>query len=90
MNNLNISKTGNVVGLVSMAFLLLCMSWGFVLASPVLKELHLDIMRIVYPGFSMSLIGAIIGLAESFAYGWLFGAFFAWLCRKLCVCDEGK
>lgn len=89
MNNLNITKTGNVVGLVSVAFFLLCMVWGVLLTSPELKELHLNILRIAYPGFAMSAWGAVLGAVEAFVYGWAFGALFAFLCRKMCV-SEGK
>ena len=81
-------KTGNVVGVISVAFFFLCMVWGVLLTSPELKELHLNILRIAYPGFAMSVWGAILGAVEAFVYGWVFGAFFAFLCRKLCVSEE--
>lgn len=90
MNHLNITKTGNVVGIISIAFFFLCMSWGFVLTNSVLSELHVNILRIAYPGFSMSFIGAAIGTVWAFIYGWLFGALFAWLCRKICISDGSK
>ena len=85
MNNLNIVRTGNVVGIVSIVFFLLCMGWGVVLVDPAPRELHLNILRITYPGFSMSFVGAIIGVVETFVYGWALGAVFAWLCNKMCV-----
>ncbi|MCP6726657.1 MAG: hypothetical protein KJI69_01275 [Patescibacteria group bacterium] len=90
MNNLNITKTGNVVGILSTVFFLFCMAWGLILTAPELKELHLNILRIVYPGFSMSIIGATAGIVASFIYGWLFGALFAWLCNKICIEEENK
>lgn len=90
MNNLNIIKTGNVFGILSVVFFLLCMAWGFILTAPELKELHLNILRIVYPGFAMSIIGATVGIVASFIYGWFFGALFAWLCRKVCIQEENK
>ncbi len=85
MNNLHIIKTGNAFGILSVIFFLFCMAWGFLLTDPVLKELHVNILRIAYPGFTMSLIGAVIGLVETFIYGWIFGALFAWVCRKVCI-----
>ncbi len=90
MNHLNIKKTGNVIGIVSVAFFFLCMAWGLVLVDPTLKELHANALRIAYPGFSMSLAGAAIGAIWAFIYGWFFGAFFAWLCRKICIFEGGK
>jgi len=87
MNNINIIKSGNVFGVLWVAIFGLCMAWGLVLLDPVLKELHLNILRIVYPGFSMSFVGIVIGVVESFIYGWLIGVLFAWLCRKVCICD---
>jgi len=90
MNHLNIKKAGNILGIVSVAFFLLCMAWGVTLSSPALKELHINILKIAYPGFSMSFIGALIGIVWAFVYGWLFGAFFAWLCEKICIFNERK
>ena len=90
MNNLNITKTGNVVGVISLVFFLFCMAWGAVLSDPILQELHVNILRITYPGFAMSFIGAIIGIVEAFIYGWVFGALFAWLCKKACISNERK
>ena len=88
MNRLNVVKTGNVVGILSVVFFGFCMAWGLVLVGPELKELHLNILRVVFPGFSMSIAGAFIGAIEAFVYGWFFGALFAWLCRVMCVVDE--
>ena len=88
MNHLNSVKTGNALGIISVVFFFLCIAWGLLLSDPALKELHLNILRIAYPGFTMSVVGAIIGIVEAFAYGWVFGALFAWLCRKMCVSGE--
>ncbi len=85
MNHLKITKTGNVIGIISVAFFLLCMAWGTVLTDGVLIELHRNILRIAYPGFSMSFIGAITGVVWAYIYGWVLGALFAWLCKKVCV-----
>lgn len=87
MNNLNIYRSGYVFGLISILFFLVCMAWGTILFDPALNELHINLLRIAYPGFSMSLTGAIIGVFESFVYGWLFGAILAWACRKICISE---
>lgn len=85
MNNLSVVRTGYVVGGLSVAFFVLCMIWGVIISDPTLKELHLNILKIAYPGFAMSVTGFVIGVIESFIYGWIFGALFAWLCRLACV-----
>lgn len=88
MNRLNVVRTGNVLGIISAVFFLACMAWGFLFSDLVLQELHLNLLRLVYPGFTMSFVGAVIGIVEAFVYGWLFGALFAWLCRVACVSED--
>lgn len=85
---LHIKRTGNVVGIISVVFFLLCMWWGLLFTDPVLRDLHANLLRIAYPGFTMSVAGAGIGVVESFGYGWVLGAFFAWLCNSICVSEE--
>ena len=85
MNRLNVVRTGNVLGIISATFFLACMAWGLLFSDPVLQELHLNLLRLMYPGFTMSLVGALFGIVEAFVYGWLLGALFAWLCRIACV-----
>ncbi|MDP4001256.1 MAG: hypothetical protein Q8P83_03375 [bacterium] len=88
MNRLNISKTGNVVGILSVAFFVLCMLWGITITTPELKDFHKNILEIAYPGFGFGLGGLIIGLIEAYIYGWVFGALFAWLCKKICIVNK--
>ncbi len=90
MNHFKIVKMGNVIGIISVAFFLLCMAWGLVLTDPALKELHTNILRIVYPGFAISSLGVILGIIESFIYGWIFGVLFAWLCNKARVWENHR
>jgi uncharacterized protein YacL len=85
MNNLHIARTGYIVGGLSIVFFILCMIWGTILTDPTLKELHLNILKITYPGFTMSAVGFVIGVVESFVYGFVFGVLFAWLCKVVCV-----
>ena len=84
LNNIKTSKVGNATGAVSLIIFVICMSWGILLATPALKDLHIQLMQVLYPGFSFSLGGVILGLIESFVYGWLIGAGFLWLCKKTC------
>ncbi|XKT74804.1 MAG: hypothetical protein ACJKTH_01830 [Patescibacteria group bacterium UBA2163] len=83
MNHLRITQTGTIVGILSVVFFFLCMAWGLMLTDPILKELHVNLLRIALPGFSMSLVGFIIGAIESFIYGWVFGALFSFLHKKM-------
>ncbi len=92
MNNLNINKTGYVLGILSALFFIVCTIWGVLISAPVLKELHLMLMQIAYPGFTLTAVGYIIGLVEAFVYGYIIGALFAWLCKKVCItsCEHCK
>lgn len=90
MKNLNINKTGYVLGIISVVFYLICSFWGGLLTSPALQELHWSLLQLVYPGFAFTVSGYIIGLVEAFVYGWIFGALFAWLCEKVCVKTKVK
>tara|TARA_B100000745_G_scaffold300564_1_gene255328 strand:- start:14419 stop:14682 length:264 start_codon:yes stop_codon:yes gene_type:complete len=86
--NHSLKKTGHIVGVLFVAFFALCMFWGLLLVDPALKELHRNLLLIAFPGFSFTAIGIVIGAAESYAYGWLFGALYAWLCKVTCA--QGK
>ncbi len=90
MNRLNIVRIGIVVGIVSVVFFLLCVVWDSAISDQALRELHNNILRIAYPGFSASFTGILIGAVEAFAYGWILGALFSWLCNKICVSSENK
>ena len=79
-------KMGLVGAGLFVGFFALCMVWGLLLTDPVLKELHQNILKIAYPGFSFSLIGMLIGVIESVIYGFFFGVLLVWL-RKVCCVD---
>jgi len=78
-------KMGWVGAGLFVAFFALCMLWGVLLTEPVLKELHQNILKIAYPGFSFSVVGMVLGLIESVVYGFFFGVLFVWLCKVCCV-----
>ncbi len=88
MNKINIIKAGYVGGTFFVAFFLVCTTWGALLGTPALKELHLSLLQVTFPGFSFAVSGYVLGLVEAFAYGWFGGVFFTWLCKKMCANDE--
>ncbi len=88
MENLNINKTGYVIGILSIIFFLACTAWGVLLPTQALKELHFSLLQMAYPGFAFTLVGYVIGVIEAFIYGWFAGVLFAWLCKQLCVTNE--
>ncbi len=85
MNKVKTIKAGYAGGILFIAFFLICSVWGVMLGTPELKELHFNILQMSLPGFSFTAIGYLIGLVESFIYGWLAGAFIVWICKKICV-----
>lgn len=42
-------------------------------------QLFLDVMQSIYPGFSISVTGSIIGLIYGFIDGWVAGIVIGWL-----------
>ncbi len=78
-------KMGLVWAGISIAFFFLCMAWGLLLTDPTLQTLHRNLLQIAYPGFSMSIVGAIFGLLWATAYGFFFGVLFVWLMKVCCV-----
>jgi len=90
MNKTKITNAGYVGGLFVAAFFLVCSVWGMLLSAPELKELHLNLLRLAFPGFGFTFLGYVLGLAEAFVYGWLGGAFVVWLCEKLCVARDKR
>lgn len=88
MKSSNVTKIGYVVGIISVVFFLVCSVWGVLLSSVALQELHFMLLQLVYPGFAFTIIGYAIGILEAFAYGWVIGAFFTWLCKKICIHDK--
>lgn len=77
------NKIGKTVGIISVIIFIFCMFWGFLLSTPTLKELHINLLKIFYPGFNFNTIGIIIGLFEAYIYGWIIGISFVWLHKKI-------
>ncbi|MBL4644509.1 MAG: hypothetical protein JKX80_01445 [Candidatus Pacebacteria bacterium] len=85
MKNSNVTKVGYVVGAISVGSFLVCSVWGVFLPSVALKELHFLLLQLVYPGFAFTAIGYAVGILEAFVYGWIIGASFVWLHKKICT-----
>lgn len=88
MNKFNKVKAGYAGGIFIAAFFLICSVWGFLLGAPELKELHLNLLRLAFPGFGFTVFAYLLGLVEAFVYGWIGGVFLVWLCEKICI--EGE
>jgi len=88
MKNLYKNKIGCVIGIISVFFYFICTFWGGLFTTPVLKELHFNLLQLAYPGFTFTIVGYIIGLVEAFIYGWIIGTLFTWLCKNICVKTE--
>ena len=44
---------------------------------------HLALLKLIFPGYEVTYVGSIVGLAHGFAYGLIMGALFAWLYNRL-------
>ena len=40
---------------------------------------HLALLKLIFPGYEVTYLGSIVGLAHGFAYGLIAGALFGWL-----------
>jgi hypothetical protein len=88
MRKLNIFKAGYIGGVLSVVFLFLCVGWVFLLKSPELQKLHLQLLQMTYPGFNFTFSGLAIAFGEAFLYGLFFGVLFSWLFNRLKVMEE--
>ena len=62
------------------------MTWGVILLDYAGEE-SLSLLKL-YPGYSVTPVGSLIGLAEGFVDGLVGGMVFAWLYNKLSGCDK--
>lgn len=61
--------------LLSGIFFIICMLWSYLITDSALQQLHIDLLRISYPGFSgMNSASFLIGLVESVVYGLVLGS----------------
>ncbi len=77
------NKIGKMIGTASIFIFIICMFWGFLLSTPELKKLHTNLLKIFYPGFNFNTIGIIIGLIESYIYGWIAGTSFVLIYKQI-------
>ncbi len=61
-------------------FFIVCYLWQYALTDAALKALHMDILRMTFPGFTgMSTTGLLIIIIESVIFGFVVGWIFATL-----------
>ena len=71
---------------MALALGIVCGAWLFLLTLGVMvlgKTEGLACIQSVYPGYSVSILGAFVGMAYAFADGLIGGYLFAWLYNKL-------
>ncbi|MBU2213030.1 hypothetical protein KJ996_00115 [Patescibacteria group bacterium] len=75
------------LAIVASSIFVACFFWGSLLNDPALKELHMNLMRVSFPGFSGITIGGFInGFIQSTAWGlgigWILAASLNMLSKK--------
>jgi len=65
-------------GLFHGLFFIVCYLWQYVLTDAALKALHMDLLRMTFPGFTeMNIVGLAIMTVESVVFGFIVGWIFA-------------
>lgn len=73
----NPKATALAIGVLGALFFVICILWYYVLPAE-LQQLHVDLLRVSLPGFTWLTVGTfILGLVESFVYGFVAGYLFA-------------
>jgi len=78
---------GPAFGMVSAVLYVVCFLWGFLLTNPILQELHMNILKILFldAGFvGLNFITFIVGLIVMYIGGLLAGFVLA-LCLNHCA-----
>jgi len=78
---LNINAFGLTIGIVAAACILLMLLIGLIL--PGYGNVMLRCLASIYPGFSATIGGSILGLIYGFVDGYIVGVAVAWLYNKL-------
>jgi len=62
------------LALIFGACFVICFFWGAVITDPALKALHVDLLRMSFPGFAgLTLAGFVNGLIQSIIWGLVTG-----------------
>ncbi|MBU1177381.1 MAG: hypothetical protein ABIG88_02555 [Patescibacteria group bacterium] len=70
-NKTNYLQQANRLGLFFIILFIICFLWFYI--NPIEKELHQQLFRLTFFGFSdMSVIGFISGLVQSYVWGYVF------------------
>jgi len=76
---LNTKSFALAAGIIYAACFLFGTLWVLIIGKPA----GLEFITSIYPGYSVSVPGAFIGLVYGFVEGLIFGFIFAWLYNKL-------
>jgi len=68
---MNYLQQANRLGLFLISLFIICFLWFYI--NPIEKELHEQLFRLTFFGFSsMNFIGFIFGLIQSYVWGYIF------------------
>ena len=78
MSHFSATQWSKGLALFSGVFFIICFLWSFVLTDSALQELHMNLLRMTFPGFSeMNTASFVIGFIESIILGLIVGWGFA-------------
>jgi len=80
---MKLKKVALTAGLTFAFFFLFAFFWGYIQPTNNLRNFHLQLMQLYYPGFSLDFKGFFIGIVEAFVYGYVIGAFFMFIYKKV-------
>ncbi|MCF7844582.1 MAG: hypothetical protein K9M03_02020 [Kiritimatiellales bacterium] len=74
MSTYSVRQWALALAIIAVTIFGICFFWGSFLSDPALKDLHMNLMRVCFPGFSgMTLGGFINGSIQSIVWGLVIG-----------------
>ncbi|PIQ76148.1 hypothetical protein COU78_01155 [Candidatus Peregrinibacteria bacterium CG10_big_fil_rev_8_21_14_0_10_49_24] len=74
MSTFSVVQWAKGLALFSGVFFIICFFWSFALRDPVLYELHMNVLRMTFPGFSgINATSFVVGIIESIFLGLVVG-----------------
>jgi len=74
MSNQSTRQTSLALATVLGALFIVCFFWGYTISDPAVNSLHMNMLRMSFPGFTgLTLTSFILGLIQSVIWGLLIG-----------------